>query len=127
MNIDRIDHLVLTVRDVEAACAFYARVLAMSPVTFDGGRRALAFGAQKINLHQAGAEFEPKALRPTPGSGDFCLITKTPVEDVVAHLRGCGVEIVAGPTPKQGAAGSLRSVYFRDPDGNLVEISNYIG
>ena len=127
VKIDRIDHIVLTVRDVEATCAFYARVLAMRPATFEGGRRALMFGRQKINLHQAGAEFDPKALRPTPGSADFCLITDTPMEAVVVHLRACGVEIVEGPRPKTGATGPLSSVYFRDLDGNLIEVSNYVG
>ena len=127
MVIDRIDHIVLTVRDVEATIAFYERVLGMQPVTFGGGRRALAFGGQKINLHQAGAEFEPKALRPIPGSADFCLITDAPIGEVIARLRACAVEIVEGPVPKTGAAGALISVYLRDPDGNLVEISNRIG
>jgi catechol 2,3-dioxygenase-like lactoylglutathione lyase family enzyme len=126
LAIDRIDHIVLTVRDVDTTCAFYERVLMMRSVTFNGGRRALAFGEHKINLHQAGAEFEPKALRPTPGSADFCLITDVPIADVIAHLGACGVEIVAGPVPKQGATGALVSVYLRDPDGNLVEISNYV-
>ncbi len=124
MKIDRIDHFVLTVRDPEATCEFYARVLGMHPVTFAGGRKALAFGSQKINLHQAGREFEPKAERPTPGSGDFCLITSVPLPEVAAHLAACGVEIVEGPVAKTGATGPLRSLYFRDPDLNLVEVSN---
>ncbi len=92
---------------------------------FEGGRRALKFGRQKINLHQAGAEFEPKAGKPTPGSGDFCLITDVPLERVVEHVRSCGVEIIEGPVSRIGATGRLESVYFRDPDGNLVEISKY--
>lgn len=125
MNIDRIDHLVLTVRDIEATCAFYTRVLGMEAVTFGGGRRALQFGRQKINLHQAGKEFEPKAQLPTPGSADFCLITQVPLDQVVAHLQACNVPIVEGPAPKTGAMGAMISVYLRDPDGNLVEISNY--
>jgi catechol 2,3-dioxygenase-like lactoylglutathione lyase family enzyme len=124
VEIDRIDHFVLTVRDVEAAIAFYARALGMRPVTFAGGRRALAFGRQKINLHDAGAEFEPKAQHPVPGSADFCLIADAPIDDVVAYLRACAVEIVEGPVPKSGAAGALISVYIRDPDGNLIEIAN---
>jgi catechol 2,3-dioxygenase-like lactoylglutathione lyase family enzyme len=127
MTIDRIDHIVLTVRDVEATVAFYERALGMQPVTFDGGRRALAFGRQQINLHQAGAEFEPKALCPVPGSADFCLITETPIGEVIARLRAGAVDIVEGPVHKTGAAGALTSVYLRDPDGNLVEISNRIG
>ena len=125
MKIDRIDHFVLTVRDLDATCEFYSRVLGMEAVTFAGGRRGLAFGAQKINLHPAGSEFEPKAHRATPGSGDFCLITTVPLADVIAHLAACGVEIIEGPVDKTGATGRLRSVYFRDPDLNLVEVSNY--
>lgn len=125
MRIERIDHFVLTVRDIEATCAFYARVLGMAVVTFGGGRTALSFGEQKINLHEAGNEFEPKALRPTPGSGDFCLITQVPLAEVMEHLRACGVAIVEGPVRKTGALGPMESVYLRDPDGNLVEISTY--
>ncbi len=124
MKIDRIDHFVLTVRDPEATCAFYSRALGMHPVTFAGGRKALAFGNQKINLHQAGREFEPKAERPMPGSADFCLITSVPLAEVMAHLESCGVAIIEGPVAKTGATGPLRSVYFRDPDLNLVEVSN---
>ena len=124
--IDRIDHVVLTARDVDATCAFYARVLGMQVVTSAGDRKALRFGCQKINLHQAGREFEPKADRPTPGSADLCLIATTPLADVIAHLRACDVTIVEGPVAKTGATGPLRSVYFRDPDGNLIEVSNYV-
>jgi catechol 2,3-dioxygenase-like lactoylglutathione lyase family enzyme len=124
VKIDRMDHLVLTVADPEATCAFYSRVLGMQPITFGGGRKALAFGAQKINLHQAGREFEPKAARPTPGSADFCLVTSVPLAEVIAHLEACGVAIIEGPVAKTGATGPLRSVYFRDPDLNLVEVSN---
>ena len=125
MKIDRIDHIVLTVRDIEATCKFYADVLGMTPVTFAGGRRAVAFGAQKINLHQAGREFEPKAQRPTTGSADFCLIAAVPLAEVIAHLAACGVAIIEGPVAKTGATGALQSVYFRDPDANLVEVSVY--
>ena len=125
MQIDRIDHFVLTVRNIEATCEFYARVLGMQVVTFAGGRKALQFGQQKINLHEAGKEFEPKAMCPTPGSGDFCLITQIPLEEVIAHIRSCGIEIVEGPVHKTGAIGPIESVYLRDPDGNLVEVSNY--
>ncbi len=122
--IDRIDHIVLTVVDVEATCEFYSRVLGMNVVTFGDGRTALAFGRQKINLHQAGQEIDPKATHPTPGSGDICLITETPMAVVVDHLRICGVAVEEGPAPRTGAEGPITSVYFRDPDGNLVEISN---
>jgi catechol 2,3-dioxygenase-like lactoylglutathione lyase family enzyme len=125
VKMDRIDHLVLTVRDVEATCAFYARVLGMEPVTFAGGRRALAFGRQKINLHRAGHEYVPHAHRPVAGSGDLCLIAAVPLSDVIAHLRECGVEILAGPVERTGALGPMRSVYFRDPDLNLIEVSEY--
>lgn len=125
MQIDRIDHFVLTVADLDATCDFYRRVLGMEVVSFAGGRRALAFGAQKINLHQRGREFEPKAQQPMPGSGDFCLITSVPIEEVMAHVEACGVAIMEGPVARTGATGTIRSVYFRDPDGNLVEVSNY--
>jgi|SRR5690348_375384 len=124
-QIDRIDHVVLTVADIEATCRFYTRVLGMKRVEF-GGRVALAFGRQKINLHRVGHEYEPKARRATPGSGDFCLIAATPLEAVAAHLSACGVIVEVGPVPKTGALGPMRSIYFRDPDGNLVEVSNYV-
>jgi len=125
MRIDRLDHLVLTVRDVDATCSFYVRVLGMQIVTFGEARKALAFGRQKINLHQAGREFEPKAALPTPGSADLCLITDVPLDEVIAHLTACGVAVVEGPVMRTGATGPIRSVYFRDPDGNLIEVSNY--
>jgi catechol 2,3-dioxygenase-like lactoylglutathione lyase family enzyme len=125
IKIDRIDHVVLTVFDVDRTLDFYSRVLGMEPVTFAGGRRGLAFGGQKFNLHQAGREFEPKALKPAPGAMDFCLITETPLAEVMEQLESHGVAIIAGPVDKTGAMGPIRSVYFRDPDGNLVEVSNY--
>ena len=124
-SIDRIDHIVLTCHDVERTVAFYQQVLGMEPVTFAGGRRGLAFGRQKFNLHQAGREFEPKALHPAPGAIDLCLITLTPLPDVQAHLKAQGVAIIMGPVEKTGATGPIQSVYFRDPDGNLIEVSNY--
>jgi len=126
VRIDRIDHLVLTVRDVEATCAFYARVLGMQIVTFGAGRKALAFGKQKINLHQAGREFEPKAASPTPGSADICLIAATPLADILAHLEHCNIALVEGPVARTGATGSIESIYFRDPDQNLIEVSRYV-
>ncbi len=127
MNIDRIDHIVMTVRDIVATCDFYTRALGMRVVTFGGGRKALAFGAQKINLHVAGHEFEPKAAHPTPGSIDLCLITTGTLDAVVTHLGSCGVPIIEGPIVKAGATGPIRSVYFRDPDANLIEVSTYDG
>ena len=123
--IDRLDHIVITAWDVERTLAFYERVLGMTPVTFAGGRRALAFGRQKINLHQAGREYEPKALKPVPGAIDLCFIATTPLAEVIEHVKACGVAIVEGPVPKTGALGPMQSIYLRDPDGNLVEVSNY--
>lgn len=125
MKIDRIDHLVLTVRSIEATCEFYSRVLGMRIVTFGAGRKALAFGVQKINLHQCGREFEPKAGHPTPGSADICLVSANPLSGVIAHLASCEVPILEGPVNRTGATGPLRSVYFRDPDQNLIEVSSY--
>lgn len=124
MKIDSIDHLVLTVRDIQMTCEFYSQVLGMEVVTFGNGRKALRFGTQKINLHEAGKEFDPHALHPTSGSGDLCLLTDQPLNQVIEHLRSCGVAIVEGPVRKAGAVGPLESVYVRDPDGNLIEISN---
>jgi catechol 2,3-dioxygenase-like lactoylglutathione lyase family enzyme len=124
MKIDSLDHLVLTVADIETSCAFYNRVLGMEVVTFGAGRKALAFGAQKINLHQAGREFEPKAERPTPGSADLCFLTSVPLPQVQAHLSACGVTVTEGPVQRTGAQGPILSVYFRDPDHNLIEVSN---
>jgi catechol 2,3-dioxygenase-like lactoylglutathione lyase family enzyme len=126
MQIASIDHLVLTVADVAASCDFYSRVLNMQVVAFGGGRKALSFGQEKINLHQSGKEFEPKAERPTPGSADICLITETPIDQVVGHLIACGIHMLEGPVPRTGATGPIVSVYFRDPDGNLIEVSNYV-
>src|SRR5689334_19895950 len=125
MRIDRIDHIVITAFDVERTIDFYTRVMGMKAITFGEGRRALEFGRQKINLHQAGREFEPKALKPVPGSLDLCFITGTPLADVAAHLKANGVVIAQGPVPKTGALGPMQSIYFRDPDGNLIEVSNY--
>ena len=126
MQIARIDHLVLTVADVAASCDFYSRVLNMQVVAFGDGRKALSFGQQKINLHQSGKEFEPKAERSTPGSADICLITETPIGQVVRHLIACGIHVLEGPVPRTGATGPIVSVYFRDSDGNLIEVSNYV-
>lgn len=123
--IDRLDHLVLTVQDLETTCRFYERVLGMEAVSFGNGRRALQFGNQKINLHRAGHEFEPKAKHPVPGAADLCFIASWPVEKIVSHLEACGTPIVEGPVQRTGATGPILSVYIRDPDHNLIEISNY--
>jgi catechol 2,3-dioxygenase-like lactoylglutathione lyase family enzyme len=125
MAILGIDHLVLTVRDLEASCAFYRRVLELEVVTFGDGRTALQCGAQKINLHVAGAEIEPHAEHPAPGSADLCLLTDTPPEPLLQHLRDQAVEVILGPVPRTGARGPIVSIYFRDPDGNLIEVANY--
>jgi catechol 2,3-dioxygenase-like lactoylglutathione lyase family enzyme len=126
LHVRGIDHVVLTVRDVDRTIAFYERALGMRAVTFAEGRRALAFGEQKLNLHQAGREFEPRAADPRPGAIDICFITDVPVDEVVAHLESLGVAIEAGPVAKTGARSPLRSVYFRDPDGNLIEVANEV-
>lgn len=126
MQIKAIDHFVLTVASIDATCTFYSEVLGMQVLEFAGGRKALSFGTQKINLHQRGKEFEPKAQAPTAGSADFCLITDVPLENVVTHLKALNIEIEEGIVDRTGATGPIRSVYIRDPDMNLVEISNYV-
>jgi catechol 2,3-dioxygenase-like lactoylglutathione lyase family enzyme len=126
VQVSRLDHLVLTVASLPAAIDFYTRVLGMTEVTFGDGRKALAFGASKINLHQAGQEFEPKALRPTPGSADVCLIVTEPISRVIDELVAAGMAIEEGPVGRMGAAGPIVSVYLRDPDQNLIELSNYV-
>lgn len=126
MQIDSLDHLVLTVKDIDVTSAFYASALGMKTVSFGAGRKALTFGAQKINLHQHGSEFEPKANLPTPGSADLCFLTRVPLSEVVDHLASCGVSVVEGPVQRSGATGPILSVYLRDPDLNLIEVSNRI-
>ena len=126
MRIDRLDHVVLTVADTQVTVDFYTRVLGMTAVTFGAGRIALAFGQSKINLHSAGHEFEPKAHRPTPGSADLCLIAADPLEQVIEELAAQDVPIEQGPVERTGATGPILSVYFRDPDQNLIEVSNYL-
>jgi len=126
VRIRAIDHVVLTVADVQRTLDFYQRALGMTPVAFGEGRRALAFGDQKLNLHQAGREFEPKARTPTKGSADLCLLTDVPIAEVLAHLSGAGVAVELGPVDKTGARRPLRSIYFRDPDGNLIEVANEV-
>ena len=125
MQIDRLDHFVLTVRDIDVTIGFYQTVLGMEPVTFGAGRRALTFGQSKINLHPANAPIVPHASHPVPGSSDLCFITPDSIVSVRDHLRKCGVAIENGPVPRTGALGPMTSVYLRDPDGNLIEISTY--
>ena len=126
MKISHLDHLVLTVADIEISCQFYQSALNFEVITFGENRNALQFGSQKINLHQVGKEFEPKALRPTSGSADLCFIAETPLKDVIAHLHALNIEIVEGPIERTGAIGKILSIYLRDPDQNLIEISNYL-
>lgn len=126
MQIERLDHLVLTVADIEVTCDFYSRVMGMEVITFREGRKTLAFGQQRINLHQKGKEFEPKAMMPTPDSGDLCFISSTLIGEVIDQLAKEHVEVILGPVERVGAAGKLVSVYFRDPDGNLIEVSKIL-
>jgi catechol 2,3-dioxygenase-like lactoylglutathione lyase family enzyme len=122
--INRIDHFVLTVASIDATCRFYERVLGFERADV-AGRTALKFGTQKINLHEVDHTFEPKAASPTPGSGDFCLIATSPIAEIEAHLKSCGVAVEVGPVERLGALGPMTSLYFRDPDANLVEVSRY--
>ncbi|XP_027692611.1 glyoxalase domain-containing protein 5 [Vombatus ursinus] len=124
--IHGIDHLVMTVKSIEETTSFYAKSLGMEVVTFKGNRKALCFGNQKFNLHEVGKEFEPKAHNPVPGSIDVCLITDCPLHEVVEHLKNCNIPIEEGPVTRTGALGPIESVYFRDPDKNLIEVSKYI-
>lgn len=126
MRIGHLDHLVLTVKDIETSVSFYTSVLGMTEITFGDGRKALVFGSSKINLHQAGHEFEPKAAAPTPGSADLCLITEDDLDSVQAQLAAAGVAVEVGPVKRTGALGEIISVYIRDPDQNLIELSNYL-
>jgi catechol 2,3-dioxygenase-like lactoylglutathione lyase family enzyme len=125
MNVASLDHLVLTVADVEASATFYARVLGMERVVFGAGRIALRFGQQKINLHAAAAPLAPHAARPTPGSADLCFVSTKPLADWLAHLAVVGVAVEQGPVSRSGALGPMQSLYFRDPDANLIEIAWY--
>jgi len=126
MEIKNIDHLVLTVVDIEKSIEFYTHILGFEVVTFGDNRKALAFGNQKINLHQKGKEFEPKAENPTSGSTDLCFISNTDIYDVLEELLQKNIEIIEGIVDRTGAMGKIKSVYFRDPDLNLIEVSNYL-
>ena len=126
MLIKALDHLVLTVSDIAVTCAFYKRVFRCEVITFGDNRKALRCGDQKINLHQSGAEFQPCAGQPTPGSADLCFIAGTPIDELLVHLKKCEVAIEQGPVERTGASGPILSVYIRDPDHNLIELSNYL-
>ena len=125
MEVSHLDHLVLTVQDIHRTVAFYQSVLGMKKLSFDDGRVALSYGNQKINVHQLGNEFEPTAGNVSSGSADLCFILKTPLAEAQKHLSACGVAIIDGPVSRAGAMGPIISLYFRDPDQNLIEISNY--
>lgn len=126
MNITQLDHLVLTVKNIKATCNFYSNILGMELIEFGDNRKALKFGNQKFNLHEVGKEFEPKADKPTSGAIDFCLISDTPLEEIISHLRKYNISIEEGPIERTGATGAIISLYIRDPDKNLIEISNHI-
>ena len=126
ITIKSLDHIVLTVKNIAKTLEFYSRIMGMEVITFNHDRKALRFGQQKINLHEYSREFEPKAQNPTPGSADLCFITEQPLEAFVEHLHQCGVAIVEGPVTRTGAMGQLLSIYFRDPDSNLIEVANYL-
>jgi catechol 2,3-dioxygenase-like lactoylglutathione lyase family enzyme len=124
IEITGLDHLVLTVRDIDRAIAFYSGILGMKAVTFGAGRTALQFGSQKINLHRAGHEFEPKARTPLPGSADLCFILANPLQQTLKALHSAGITIEEGPIARTGASGPILSIYLRDPDGNLIELGH---
>jgi catechol 2,3-dioxygenase-like lactoylglutathione lyase family enzyme len=125
LKVAALDHIVLTVESLEATVDFYTRVLGMSVRAFEGGRLALKFGSQKINLHEAGQEFQPNARRALPGSADVCFVSEVALEDWLEHLVANGVDVIEGPIRRLGALGPMTSIYFRDPDGNLIEVANY--
>jgi catechol 2,3-dioxygenase-like lactoylglutathione lyase family enzyme len=127
VRVSRLDHLVLTVASIEETVSFYTRILGMTAETFGAGRTALTFGTSKINLHEAGREPEPRALRPTPGSADICLIVDDDIRELITGLADAGVTIEEGPVERTGATGPILSCYLRDPDMNLIELSNYAG
>jgi catechol 2,3-dioxygenase-like lactoylglutathione lyase family enzyme len=126
MDIKNLDHLVLTVANLESTCRFYNLALGMEVIEFGENRKALKFGDQKINLHQYGSEFEPKAFKPTPGTADLCFITDFPLREVMQELKEKCIEIEEGPVERTGANGKITSIYLRDPDMNLIEVSNYL-
>ena len=123
--VTSLDHLVLTVTDIKATCAFYRRVLGFGVETFGEGRVALTFGSQKINLHPLDNSVDIVAKTPTAGAGDLCFLTETPIEEVVSHVKSCQVAVEIGPVQRTGATGLILSIYLRDPDGNLLEFMIY--
>ena len=125
ISIDRVDHLVLTVADVDRAVEFYAQVLGMEPVTFPGERRAVRFGDKTIKLHQASELVGPTATHPVPGSANLCFVTNNALSEVQDHLRSNEVWIEEGPVVRTGSLGPITSLYLRDPDGNLIEVAKY--
>ncbi len=125
MKLSHLDHLVLTVHDIDASCHFYHEVLGMEIITFGDNRKALKFGRHKINLHPADKPIAPHARRPTPGSADLCLISETPLAEVIDHLKSKGITPIEGPVKRTGAVGPIQSVYLADPDGNLIEVAEY--
>lgn len=124
MYISKLDHLVLTVKDIPAAIQFYTTVLGMQHIRIAENRDALLFGSQKINIHEHNKEIAPHASQPTPGSADLCFLTDLSLDKVIAHVQSCGVPIIEGPVKRAGATGEIISIYLRDPEGNLIEISN---
>ena len=125
MNIINIDHIVMTVKDINATVQFYESVFGMVAETFGEDRVALKFGNQKTNLHEQGKEFAPNADQPIPGSEDLCFITDTKLKAAIEHVKSKGIKIIEGPVTRTGATGSIISFYFRDPDNNLIEVANY--
>lgn len=126
MRTSHLDHLVLTVKDIPTTVNFYTTLMGMQVINFGQGRTALSFGSQKINLHQIGNEFEPKASNVAMGSANLCFIIDTPIKEAVNDLQTKNIPIIKGPIKRTGAMGQINSIYFRDPDGNLIEVSNYI-
>jgi len=123
--LDRIDHIVLTVRDIDQTIEFYCNVFGMTEVTFGDNRKTLKFGKQKINLHPQPSDIKPKANQPTPGAMDICFITQSPIDSIIDSLQKHDINIELGPVQRQGAQGNITSVYIRDPDDNLIEIAHY--
>ena len=125
ITLDRIDHIVLTVRDIDQTIEFYCNVLGMTEITFGDNRKALKFAKQKINLHPQPSDITPKANQPTPGAMDICFITQSPIDGIIDSLQKHDINIELGPVQRQGAQGNITSVYIRDPDNNLIEIAHY--